>query len=112
MRYKVYCDDFLILDTQRSDLILFEPQLNLEVNKTGSFTFGINSSHPHYDKPKKLKSIVRVYQDEYLLFRGRVLNDSQDWYNKKQVSCEGELAFCWTLFRDRMIFRAARSIQL
>lgn len=93
MRYKVYCDDFLILDTQRSDLILFEPQLNLEVNKTGSFTFGINSSHPHYDKPKKLKSIVRVYQDEYLLFRGRVLNDSQDWYNKKQVSCEGELAF-------------------
>lgn len=93
MRYKVYCDDSLIFDTQREDLKLFEPQLDLEVNKTGSFTFTIDSAHPHYDRLKKLKSIIRVYQDNYLLFRGRILNDGQGWYNEKQVSCEGELAF-------------------
>lgn len=93
MRYKVYCDDSLIFDTQREDLKLFEPQLDLEVNKTGSFTFTIDSAHPHYDKLKKLKSIIKVYQDNYLLFRGRILNDGQGWYNEKQVSCEGELAF-------------------
>lgn len=93
MRYKVYCDESLIFDTQREDLKLFEPQLDLEVNKTGSFTFAIDSAHPSYDKLKKLKSIIRVYQDNYLLFRGRILNDAQGWYNEKQVSCEGELAF-------------------
>ena len=91
--YRVYCDDYLIYDTRLSQLNLINPSLDLELNKTGSFTFTIYPSHPYFEKLKKLKSIIKVYQDDYLLFRGRILNDIQGWHNEKQVTCEGELAF-------------------
>ncbi len=91
--YKVYCDEYLIHDTRISNLDIISPNLNLELNKTGTFTFTIYPSHPYFDKLKKLKSMIKVYQDDYLLFRGRILNDTQGWHNEKQVTCEGELAF-------------------
>ena len=91
--YKVYCDEYLIHDTRISNLDIISPNLSLELNKTGTFTFTIYPSHPYFDKLKKLKSMIKVYQDDYLLFRGRILNDTQGWHNEKQVTCEGELAF-------------------
>ena len=91
--YKVYCDEYLIHDTRISNLDIISPKLSLELNKTGTFTFTIYPSHPYFDKLKKLKSVIKVYQDDYLLFRGRILNDTQGWHNEKQVTCEGELAF-------------------
>jgi phage minor structural protein len=91
--YKVYCDNDLIYDNRLSQLSLINPSLSLELNKTGSFTFTIYPSHPYFDKLKKLKSIITVYQDGFLIFRGRILNDKQGWHNEKQVTCEGELAF-------------------
>lgn len=91
--YKVYCDEFLIYSSEIDELKIFNPKLELELNKTGSFDFSIYPAHPYFDKLKRLKSIIRVYQDGYMLFRGRILNDEQGFYNEKQVSCEGELAF-------------------
>lgn len=91
--YKVYCDEFLIYDTNIEDLIIFDAKLELELNKTGSFSFSIYPSHPYFEKLKRLKSIITVYQNNDVLFRGRILNDEQGFYNEKQVSCEGELAF-------------------
>lgn len=93
MMYKVYCDNYLIYDTRLTELTIINPSLNLELNKTGSFTFTIYPSHPYYDKLQKLKSIIKVYQDDYLVFRGRILNDVQGWHNEKKVTCEGELAY-------------------
>lgn len=91
--YKVYCDDSLIYDTKIEELQIVSPKVELELNKTGSFTFTIYPQNPYYDKLKKLKSIITVYQNDYLLFRGRILNDEEGFYNQKQVTCEGELAF-------------------
>ena len=75
------------------ELKLVKPVVKLELNKTGSFTFTIYPTHPYYDKLQRLKSIITVYQGDYLLFRGRILNDELGFYNEKQVTCEGELAF-------------------
>lgn len=91
--YTVYCDDYLIFDSTMESLKIFDPKVDLELNKTGSFTFSIYPSHPYFNMLKRLKSIIRVYQGDYLLFRGRILNDKQGFYNEKQVTCEGELAF-------------------
>lgn len=91
--YRVYCDEYKIYDSRLDDLKIFDPSLELELNKTGSFSFEIYPTHPHFDKIFKMKSIIRVYQDDYLIFKGRALNDQQSYYNQKQVTCEGELAF-------------------
>ena len=93
MTYKVYCDGSLLYHSKLENLKIISPSVELEVNKTGSFAFTIPADHPYYGLIHKLKSIITVYQDDYLLFRGRVLDDEIGWHNEKAVSCEGEMAF-------------------
>lgn len=93
MMYRVYCDSVLLYHSKLESLKIFDASVDLELNKTGSFQFTVYPDHPHYSLIKKLKSIITVYQDDYLLFRGRVLNDTIGFYNEKMVECEGELAF-------------------
>jgi len=91
--YRVYCDGLAIYNDRLENLKILNPAVELEENKTGSFTFGLLPDHPYYGLIKRLKSIVTVFQDDYLLFRGRVLDDSIGWHNQKTVVCEGELSF-------------------
>ena len=93
MHYQVWCDDYLLFDTGLDSYRIINPKVELELNKTGSFDFVIYPDNPNFERLHKMKSIVKVYQDNYLIFRGRILNDEQGFYNEKQVSCEGELAF-------------------
>ena len=93
MIYKVFCDEYLIHDSRNDELNIFNGQVDLELNKTGSFTFTIYPDNKNFGRLKKLKSIIQVFQDDYLLFRGRILNDEQGIYNEKKITCEGELAF-------------------
>ena len=93
MVYTVYCDNELLFDPRIDELAIFNKKIALEVNKTGSFDFKIYPSHPMYDRIKRLKSSIEVYQDAYLVFRGRVLDDKLDFNNAKDVICEGDLAF-------------------
>lgn len=91
--WKVYSDNFLLYSSSLDDYQLVAPSLDLELNKTGSFKFTIYPDHPNYGQIKKLKSIITVYRDNQLYFRGRVLNDTLGFHNERQVLCEGELAF-------------------
>lgn len=91
--YQVYCDNLLMYHPSINALKIKTPKVNLEVNKTGTFDFQIFPTHPYYNDLKRLKSIIKVYQDDNLLFRGRIIDDQAGFYNQKQVTCEGELAF-------------------
>lgn len=91
--YQVYCDSFLLFNDQMDGYKLFNPKVELELNQIGHFDFTIYNNHPSFNHLKRLKSIITVYQDGFLLFRGRILDDDQGFHNEKQVSCEGELAF-------------------
>lgn len=90
---KIYADQWLLHDDRLQDLRVLSPKLALEVNKTGSLEFSIYPDHPYYSKLSKFKTIITVYQDTLLIFRGRVLNEEKGFYNEKQVACEGQLAF-------------------
>lgn len=91
--YRVYCDGLPIYNDKLEGLKIFSPSLDLELNKTGSFSFTLYPDHPYYSRIQKLKSMITVYQEDYLLFRGRVLDDEIGFYNERKVTCEGELAF-------------------
>lgn len=92
--YRVYCDGQLIEHGRLTDLRIHNPSLEVELNKTGSFTFTIYPEHPRYDLIRRMKSIITIYdEDDFLLFRGRVLDDEVGWHNEKTVSCEGDMAF-------------------
>ena len=79
--YRVYSDGLLLYHSKLENLKIFNPSVELEVNKTGSFQFVMYPDHTRYNLIKKLKSIITVYQDDYLLFRGRVLDDEIGWHN-------------------------------
>ncbi len=91
--YRVYCDGKLLYHSSLESLKIFGASLDLELNKTGSFAFTMQQNHPRYDLVKKMKSIITVYQDDHLLFRGRPLDDPTGWHNEKKIACEGELSF-------------------
>lgn len=91
--YHVYCDNYLLYDDQLEGYKIFNPKVELELNKISQFEFTIYGTHPSFNVLQRLKSIIQVFQDGYLIFRGRILNDEQGFYNEKRVSCESELAF-------------------
>ena len=81
--YQIVCDDYVLHDSVIDELKVIGAKCNLEVNKTGSLTFQIASTHPYYDKIKKHTSEIKLYQDDRVLFCGRVLNDETDFYKKQ-----------------------------
>lgn len=93
--YTVYCDSQLLYSTDVNDPAfgLSSPNVTLNLNKAGSFTFTIYPSNVLYGSLKRLKSIITVYQDAQCLFRGRILSTTTDLYGTRKVTCEGCYAF-------------------
>lgn len=97
--YKIYADNTLIYDDTIEDYKITKGSITLEPNKSGSFTFGLYPDHFYYDKFIRLKTVITVYKGIRIIFRGRVLNDTSDYWNNKVITCEGELGF----LRDSII---------
>ena len=91
--YRIYSDGQLLYHSNLENLQIFNPSLELELNKTGSFDFTIRPNHPRFSLIQKMKSIITVFQDDYMLFRGRVLDDEIGFHNEKNIFCEGDFAF-------------------
>lgn len=99
--YRIYCDDKTLHDVRDEEYQLITPKISLELNKTGSFEFGILPSHPHADDIKKLKSRLKVYdvdasdngETARLLYCGRSITDQRDFEYTGQITCEGELSY-------------------
>lgn len=91
--YRVLCDGFPIYDTRDEELVLIDPKVTLEVNKAGSFEFKLPPKHPQYDLPVRMKSCVQVFHDDVEIFNGRPTEQKIDFYKRKYIYCEGQLAF-------------------
>jgi len=91
--YTVLCDGNVLYDARFDDYQILDANVQLEVNKSGSFEFSVYPTNPTYDNIKKLKSHIQVYQDGVLIFGGRVLSDVVGLDKFKEVYCEGYMAF-------------------
>lgn len=91
--YQITCDGYILYDPRDDDLVVGGPKVNLEVNTTGDLSFTIYKTHPYYDKLKKMRSVFEVSDEMGVIFRGRMTNDSGDFYNSKLVDVEGAMAY-------------------
>jgi hypothetical protein len=91
--YQIKCDDYVLYDPRDDELVLLNPKCKLEVNTVGEGSFTILKQHPYYDKLKRLKSIFEIRQNDQVIFRGRMTNDSRDFSNCLTVDLEGVLGF-------------------
>ena len=97
--YSIYCDDFPLYNPLSRELVLTDPVLSGELSKAGSLSFTINPTHPYYSKVHKMQSIISVFQDDDIIFKGRVFSDNVNFYKMKKVEVEGLLAY----FNDSIV---------
>lgn len=91
--YRVLCDGLPIFDLRDESLVLLDASAALEVNTPGSFEFKMPPVHPQYDLPQTMRSCVEIWHDDEQIFAGRPTSDKTDFYNRKLVKCEGQLAY-------------------
>lgn len=91
--YKIFADGTLIYDSTVEDYKIGKGTGTLETNKAGSFTFSLYPDHFFYDRFVKKKTVIVVTKSDRIIFRGRVLDDKVDFWNRLEVICEGELNF-------------------
>jgi len=91
--YRILCDSYVLYDPRLPDLFLTDPALKQKKNEPGELTFTTPKEHPFYGSVEKLKSRVRVYLDDTLIWLGRVIEDELDLYENHRITAEGALAF-------------------
>ncbi len=91
--YRVLCDNAVLYDPNTDDCKITKGIVNLEVNKTGNFTFTVFPTNSVYGNINRLKSVIEVYRDSKLIFRGRPLNDTMGFYRGVTIKCLGDLDF-------------------
>lgn len=91
--YQVFIDKNLMNNDNIPNLMIYNPVLSLEQNAISKFEFQIQNTHPIFNQIHKLTSLVEVYQESELIFRGRVIEDGDDTYKTREIYCEDELAF-------------------
>jgi hypothetical protein len=69
------------------------PKVKLKLNSASSLSCVIPPTNPTYDGISKLKSVVKVYDRNRRIFRGRVIDDEKDFYSRKSIMAQGELAY-------------------
>lgn len=101
MNYKIYWrnpdskENHLVHASNALDpaLHVLEPTLDQAVNSHGSLSFKVLPTNPEYGSIRKLMTVVTVHDGDDLIFRGRVIETTQDIDGIVSVYCEGELAF-------------------
>lgn len=93
--YKIYADDVLIYDDTSSDthLKVVSPNLSLEDNCAGSLKITIPPGNAGYDTIQRMITEIKVTKDDNEIWSGRVLQESKDFWNRRSLVCEGELAY-------------------
>ena len=97
--YTIKCDQYTLYDQRDSELIVSSPKCKLEVNTVGEASFTIHHNHPYYNALKPLKSVFEISDEIGVIFRGRMTNNSLDFYNSKAVDLEGSMAY----FNDSIV---------
>lgn len=91
--YTIYADDSLLYLPGDEALSALSPVLETQCNAAGTLTFVLLPEHPLYNALHKLRTRIRVMQDDEIIWRGRVLETETDFYRQKVVTCEGELTY-------------------
>ena len=91
--YRILCDSYVLYDPRLPDLFVIEPELTQKKNEPGELSFTIPKEHPNYGVLEKLKSRIKIYRDDTLIWLGRAIEDDRDVYENRKVVAEGALSF-------------------
>lgn len=93
MSYRITIDGEPFCSSNFDHSQILDPKVTLEANKAGSLTFTMLPDHPYYDGIAFRQSLFDVYLNDELIFEGIPVDEATDFYNRKTITCEGELTF-------------------
>ena len=93
MKITVYADEQLVYDSRLEDLALLGLEVENNIEKAGVAELVMPPDHPSYNSFVAYRTVVTVYRDDVLLFRGRSLHPTDDFYKRRTITCEGERGF-------------------
>ena len=96
---QIYADGALAYDSRLEDYDLLGLTITRGLNKGGTAEIQMPPFHPAYSMFVGFRTVVEIYRDNELRFRGRALYPVDDFNNRRTVVCEGEMCF----FRDAVI---------
>lgn len=90
---QLYVDDQLVYDSRIKATALLGLSAQLGLNKGGAATIVLPPEHAAYNDFVSYRSIVTIYRDGVLRFRGRALYPTDDFMLRRTITCEGERCF-------------------
>jgi len=91
--YRVLLDGIDIYDPTQLPLTFTAPRVVCGLSDAGSFDFVMPNGHIFYNNVIPYGSTIEVFEDGQSIFYGRPTLPKIDFYENKQVHCEGALAF-------------------
>lgn len=90
---QVYADERLVYDSRLPDLALQRLKATCSMTKAGTFELTMPPGHPAMNYFTGYRTVVTIYKDNDLRFRGRALFPSDDFYGSRTITGEGERGF-------------------
>lgn len=94
--FHIYADGALVCDSRLEAHDLAGLKITHGLNVGGTAEIIMPLGHPAYNRFTSQKTIVTIYRNGKLRFRGRALYFTENFYGQRTVTCEGELC----LLRD------------
>lgn len=106
VKYTVYCTNWfkgekydvpLLADSigpavdKKTIYFIKNPKLIKEVNSLEQLTFKIYPGHQYYSHLKIKESIIKVYEDDKIIFKGKIVKEKINFDKSKDITCEGLL---------------------
>lgn len=92
--YKIiYGENKQLYNPQIDELAILNPILTLEENSCGTFEFQVPDSHPAYDDISNRITVITIFRDEEIIFKGIPVKINTMFNKTKQVYCEGLLTY-------------------
>ena len=90
---QVYADDALVYDSRIRKYSLLGLKATGGLNKGGTAEILMPPDHPAFNSFTSYKTLVTIYRDGKLKFRGRALYPTDDFRLRRTITCEGERCF-------------------
>lgn len=91
--YRITCDGITLYEPDNPVLQLISGTLKTGQNIAGTLTFVLAPTHPYLSRIKARSSVISVYRDGALYFRGSPLNVTESDTGLVTVTSEGALAW-------------------
>lgn len=102
--YSVYCDDTLIYNDSsgEKEVRLVAPTVEWSDNSTGSFTFTLPECNVGYSILTLMQSTIKIFRDNTLIWVGRAIKETKDFWKNRQITCEGALGYLNDVIQPQM----------